>query len=382
VHRSRLAVVLLVAWLIVCSCGAEGRVEGDDLQVPEAPSFDEPAEVYLADTLEEMCAGDAVVLGVDTEGARFTGCQVRVAASGISIRGCEFVGAPVLIESVSSVLFADNVVRDYRVYEEPAVVVGNCSGVTVRHNHVHDNAVGIGVGESQAVVVENNLFELNYQHNALALYKSSAQVSGNVFRYNYPHGILVHYVPESGGTSVSITGNLFEMNVEDAVNFEDWTGARDVSRVAGNVIYRTNWAGINVEYNSWNANILVEGNYVSESGYPKGHFPQSLPHVEEWSDGWQHGIKLEDSSVVTVTGNVLVHNAGSGIDVGNCRDVTLAGNTIVANGVGVRIGGPTEGAFTRDVSPLLEGNAGPSVVACVDNDVRQNGQDFVGEQCD
>jgi len=377
VRRAALALTFVGVCLAGCACG-----EKTARAIPDLPVLEEPAPVVLPDELEEKCAAAVVELDADIAGARFDGCLVRVVASGISITASEFVGSRVQIEFVSAVLFADNVVHDYGVYEAAAVVVSGCSDVTIRHNHVYGNAVGLGVGESEGIAVQDNVFESNYQHNALSLYKSSAQITSNVFRYNYPHAILVHFAPDSGPTGVSIAGNLFEMNVEDAINFEDWRDAADASSISGNLIYRTNWAGINVEYNSWNANISIEGNYVAESGYPIDEFPESPLGTEEWSDGWQHGIKLEDCSGAVVAGNVLVRNRGSGIDVSNCRDITLVENTVAANGVGVRIGGPDEESFTRDVSPLRQEDAGPSVVVCVDNYVCQNGEDSVGQRCD
>ena len=342
----------------------------------------EPAPVLLPDSLEEKCAGDVVELFSDVEGARFSGCLVRIVGSGISVSQSEFVGSRVMIESASGVVFADNVVRDYHVYETPAVTIGGCQDVAIRHNHVHGNAVGIGVGDSQGVLIEDNVFEGNYQHNALSLYKSSATVSGNVFRYNHPHGVLVHFVPDSGSASVSIAGNLFEMNVEDAINFEDWRDAADQSSISGNVIRRTSWAGINVEYNSWNAQLLISGNYVSESGYPLDDLPDSPLGAGAWSAGWEHGIKLEDCSGVIVAGNALVDNGGSGIDVSNCREVTLSDNVVISNCAGLRIGGPNDESYLRDVSPLQREDAGPSVVHCDGNDVHHNGEDYVGQPCE
>jgi hypothetical protein len=375
----RAALVLIVAgiWLQGCACG-----RGTTPPIPELPAFEEPALAVLPDELEEMCSAGVIVLDADTSGARFDGCLVRVVGAGVTITGSEFIGSRVQIESVSHVVFANNVVHDYRVHETAAVVVSNCSDVEISHNHVYSNAVGLGVGESRDVVLQDNVFERNYQHNAVSLYKSSAEIRGNVFRYNYPHAILAHFVPERGPTSVSVTGNLFDMNIEDAIDFEDWRDASDRSSIAGNVIYRTNWAGINVEYNSWNANIRIEGNYVAESGYPIEEFPRGMPGSEQWSDGWQDAVKLEDCSGVVVAGNVLVHNRGSGVDVSNCRDVALTDNVVAENGVGLRIGGPNRGSFTRDVSPLQQEDASPSEVICADNELWGNGEDYGDQGCE
>ena len=126
---------------------------------------------------------------------------------------------------------------------------------------------------------------------------------------------MVHFIPEYGETTVRIYDNMFVMNVEDAINFEDWTNATDESKIYNNIITKTNWAGINIEYNSWNANILIENNYINNSGYSIEEFPKNLITSNEWTSGWEHGIKLEDCSHITVRNNTVIENNENGIDV-------------------------------------------------------------------
>ncbi len=361
--RKHIPALVLIAILMG---GCAGTVE-TPCPIPPPPVLRQPEPVHLPKDLPTVCTGGEVMLDADTDGVRFEGCSVRVKRSGIHITGSEFVRSRVFLEAVSDVLLADNVIHDYPVHEQAAVVIGDSQDIVLRHNHIHDNAVGVAVGGSHGIQIEENVFESNYQHNALAIYRSSAQVSGNLFRYNYPHGILVHFVAEHGETAISIHHNLFLMNVEDAINFEDWAGANEQSSISHNVISGTNWAAINVEYNSWGANILIDGNHISGSGHPIEEFPPSPLGPSVWGEGWRHGIKLEDCSGVSVRGNVIVDSRENGIDVRNCRDVTLQGNTVTGNEIGLSIGGPRQESFTRDVSPLSEENAGPSAVVCEDN---------------
>ncbi|HUS78542.1 MAG TPA: hypothetical protein VM050_07765, partial [Patescibacteria group bacterium] len=58
---------------------------------------------------------------------------------------------------------------------------------------------------------------------------------------------------------LDIYGNVFDRNIEDAVNFEDFSGQVEVTLVRGNLFNGTGWAGVSVEYNSWDANIVIEG---------------------------------------------------------------------------------------------------------------------------
>ena len=373
--------ILTVPLTSSCTHISERSDSGEiEYPIPQPPNVREPEPVSLPSNLQNRCSGGEILISSDTDLARFEGCTVFVKGSGISITRSEFINSRIFLELVSDIVFSDNVVRDYPVYEEAAVVVSASRNIVLRHNHIRNNAVGIVIGESQNIKIEDNIFNDNYQHNAIAMYKSSGEISGNLFRYNFPHGILVHFIPEQGETTVHIYDNIFFMNIEDAINFEDWSDAKDESRIYNNIITRTAWAGINIEYNSWDANILIENNHVSESGHPIEVFPKNRNVSEEWSNGWEHGIKIEDCSGITVRDNTILDNNENGIDIRNCRDVTLQGNTVTGNDVGVFIGGPDPGSFTRDVSPLSEENAGPSIVSIKDNYVFANDENIVEER--
>lgn len=347
--------------------------------IPDPPDVYEPEPVFLSGTLQDMCSGGDIILSADTDSARFENCTVFVKKSGINITRSEFINSKIFFEFVSDVVFSDNVVRDYPIYEEASVVISTSSNITFRHNHIDNNTVGVDMGESHNIKIEDNIFESNYQHNAIAMYKSSGDIFGNIFKYNYPHGIMVHFIPEYGETTVNIYDNMFVMNVEDAINFEDWTNATDESKIYNNIITKTNWAGINIEYNSWNANILIENNYINNSGYSIEEFPKNLITSNEWTSGWEHGIKLEDCSYITVRNNTVIENNENGIDVRNCRNVTIWRNTIIGNDIGLFIGGPDPYSFIRDVSPLSEENEGPSIVIYEDNYIFKNNEDVVEE---
>jgi len=163
--------------------------------------------------------------------------------------------------------------------------------------------------------------------------------------------------------------------------------------VRGNIVNGTGQAGINVEYNSWAANIVVEGNYVvgnglltaellDEEGRPKALYPSHLHQPEPYSEGWRHGVKLEDCSGVALVNNTIVGNGGSGVDCVNARGVLLVGNVVSGNQVGVSVKPYDEGSFIRGFSPLDAGDAGASSISIRDNVVEENEQDwYIDEGC-
>lgn len=372
-----LSVLLISGCIQILESPDDSEIE---YSIPETPDIHAPKPIYLPEKLENRCIDGKIAITSDVDSARFENCVVTVKTSGIIITRSEFINSRIFFESASDIVFAENIVRDYPIHEESAVNLYDSRGIVFRHNYIKNNSVGVSVAESQDITFENNIFDNNYQHNAIAMYKSSGEVFGNLFKYNYPHGILVHFIPEYGETKVYIHDNIFYMNIEDAINFEDWSNAKDKSKIYNNIITKTAWAGINIEYNSWNANILVENNYISESGYPIEKFPIPPNAPDDWSNGWKHGIKLEDSSGITVKNNAILDNNENGIDIRNCRDIILQGNTVTRNDIGIFLGGPDPYSFTRDVSPLSEENAGPSIVIFKDNHVFKNNENVVEEK--
>lgn len=377
-----------LAGMIIFGCAGSGSSNDiknapsliEDNQItPQTPSVPEPDPIRLPAALSNACAGETVAIHSNTDLARFENCTITIRKSGIKITRSEFINCSVFLESVSDVVFSDNIIRNFSRHEQASLNVYDSEKILFHHNLVKDNTVGINVSESHSIEVSDNIFENNFQHNAIALYKSSGDISGNSFRYNFPHGILVHFVPETGSTAVLIRNNTFFMNVEDAINFEDWRDARDSSIISGNLINRTNWAGILIEYNSWGANILIDNNYISQSGYPLEEFPDSPLGRDEWNQGWQHGIKLEDCSAVTLINNFIMDNNGHGVDIRNARKIFLKDNTIAGNLVGIFSGGPSPESYTRDISPLSEEFAGNSIVVYENNTLYGNDQDLIVE---
>lgn len=376
-----LSPVLILIIISISGCTLISENNNNEISYPilEPPCINEPKPVLLPDKFQNTCIGEEIFITSDVDSIRFNNCNVYVEGSGINITRSEFTSSRIFLESVSHILFSDNIVKDFPIYEEPAIRVSESGNIIFRHNEIVNNSVGISIEESQDVIVQNNIFDSNYQHNAVSIYKSSGDISGNHFKYNFPHGILVHFIPEQGKTTVNIHENIFFMNIEDAINFEDWANAPDISRISNNIISKTAWAGINIEYNSWNANILIENNYINESGYPIELFPKNPNAPEEWSNGWEHGIKLEDCSGVIVKDNVIFDNIAHGIDIRNCRDTTLTGNTITGNDVGIFSGGANPYSFIRDISPLLAENAAPSIVFYKDNHIYSNNENIIDE---
>ena len=181
---------------------------------------------------------------------------------------------------------------------------------------------------------------------------------------------------------LDIYGNVFDRNIEDAVNFEDFSGQVEVTLVRGNLFNGTGWAGVSVEYNSWDANIVIEGNYINsngllvedilEDGRPTSVYPAHSHQSEPYSAGWGHGIMLEDCSGVIVARNVIVSNAESGIDVKNARDIVVENNTIALNRVGVYVAGYQKSSLIRDFSPLALVDSGFSEMTEARNSVFLN----------
>ena len=355
-----------------------------EVEVPTPPDLTLPEPLELLTPLVSRI-DEVIDIHEDQSRTLFINCTLRVIGEeGISISDCELVGSTLLIEGSRSVVLSGNRVRDYYVHEDAAVRVQDVEGLLMEGNEVVNNSIGIVVGGGSDIEVRFNLFEANDQHNAIqGLNCHGAEIHHNIFRFNVPHALMIMNREGDPGVRLDIHDNLFDRNLEDAINFEDFRGTLEETRVYRNRINGTGWAGINVEYNSWGANIVIEDNYVDmnglmteglldEGGRPLDIYPSHGHQPEPYTPGWGHGVKFEDCSGITVRDNVIISNVECGIEIRNARDIVLENNIVTSNRVGVSIMGYDEGSRLREFSPLSEEDAGTSQVSGIDNSVFDN----------
>ena len=360
------------------------RPTDDEIEVPPPPdlTLPEPLEILtpLMSRLDEV-----IDVHEDQSRTLFTNCTLRIIGEeGISISDCELVGSTLLIEGSRGIVLSGNLIRDYYVHEDAAIRVQDVEGLLMEGNEVVNNSIGMIVGGGSDIEIHFNLFEANDQHNAISgLNCHGAEIHHNVFRFNFPHALMIMNREEDPRVRLDIHDNLFDRNMEDAINFEDFRGALEETRVYRNRINGTGWAGINVEYNSWGANIIIEDNYVDlngllteelldEIGRPLDVYPSHGHQPDPYTSGWGHGVKLEDCSGITVRNNVIISNVECGIDIRNAVDIVLENNIVTSNRVGISIMGYDEGSLLREFSPLSEEDAGTSQVSGIDNSVFDN----------
>jgi len=389
------AVFVVAVGFIALSISLRGPDgEPPDSAMPGPPTLDLPSPFSLTGFAERH-EGEEISVTGDVSSRRFINCTLRVHGfSDVTVAGCMFEGSRLHVVECVNVSLTGNVFRDHYVREDPAVLVQGVHGLRFTGNMVVNNSVGMVVRGGSDLEISFNVFEANDQHNAvMGLDSHGAAIHNNVFRYNHPHALMVMNREEDPAVRLDIYDNLFELNIEDAINFEDFRGAAEPTHVRGNIVNGSGQAGVNVEYNSWGANIVIEGNHVAynglltdalldEEGRPTGLYPRHVHQPEPYCEGWRHGVKLEDCSGVALVNNTIVGNAGSGIDCVNARDVTLVGNMVQGNGVGVSARPYNEDSLIRGFSPLLEEEAGVSTLSVRDNLVKGNELDwYVEEGC-
>jgi hypothetical protein len=396
-HVGVIAVIVALGFIVLSEYpgGSDaGEASDEPMVIPEPPMLDLPSAFSLTGFAERHECQEISVTG-DISSQYFGNCTLRLSGfSGVSVAGCLFVDSRMHVVDCVNVSLTGNVFRDHYVWEDPAVLVQGVSGLRFVGNMVVNNSVGMVVNGGSDLEISFNVFEANDQHNAvMGLNSHGAAIHNNVFRYNFPHALMIMNREEDPGVRLDIYENLFQWNVEDAVNFEDYRGAAEPTMVRGNIVNGTGQAGINVEYNSWGANIVIQGNYIvdnglltaellDEEGRPTMLYPSHLHQPEPYAEGWRHGVKLEDCSGVALVNNTIVGNGGSGVDCVNARDVLLVCNMVSGNEVGVSVRPYDEGSFIRGFSPLLEEDASTSIISIRGNQVKENENDwYVGESC-
>lgn len=383
--RIKLAVLVILGIVLAGGCVAwpTGETEKEVIlspEIPPPPQLSLPEPVTLPE-LNQPHVNEKIEVSMDINASLFENCMIRIRKKeGIRITNSKFINSTIEIAESKNVEISNNVIMDHYVWEDPVVGIYDCEELLIEHNEIRDNSIGMVIAESAHIEISNNIFEANDQHNSLALNCASAKVYNNLFRYNFPHAILIMNREANPTVQVNICNNTMDRNIEDAINFEDFRGSEQISKVYKNRITGTGWAGINVEYNSWNANLVIEDNYIDNNGLltrdilddegkPTSIYPAHEYQPEPYSPGWKHGIKIEDSSYVTVKGNVIIDNSENGVDVKNSQNVTLENNLIARNIIGVSLMKFQESSFNREFSPLSLENAGYSGAVAVNNSV-------------
>jgi len=339
----------------------------------EKPEFTVPGEFKLPGPFTTW-QGQKVNLDSNINNHRFRDCEVWVASDNIVISDSFFENSVAFISDKSNVVFDAVIFQGLNQYEKATLSVNNSSGIVVRDCQFVNNYIGLGVHGSSAEVLSNR-FEGNNGHNALVIGEgSSVKVRGNYFYGSFPHAILIMNREGSTEARVEITGNLIEQTGEDAIDFEDYRNAAS-GTVAHNTILNSGWSAVIVEYNSWEASIDIENNWIEGTGID-WKLPTHTLQPDRFQFGWGHGILIEDSSEVRVLNNRILAASENGIEVMNSRDVVLRGNGISCSQVGIGVHQYEEESLYRNYSPLAQENAGGSEVKADNNTFYEAKKDY------
>ena len=363
---------ILVLSLVVTGCS--------DTAPPISPAFpedkpelDTPA-TFTLDSAAEVFQDEKVNIDSDIMDAIFENCEVWITRDDVTVARTEFRNSQVFVAERQNVSFNKVIFRDLNQYEKSALSIYDSRGVSVRNCQFLNNYIGLGIHSSQAEVFESR-FEKNNGHNALVIGEgSSVAVRGNYFYASFPHVILIMNREDYPEAWVEISDNLISQTGEDAIDFEDYRGASP-SMVSNNVITDTGWSAIIVEYNSWEADITIERNWIENTGI-EWKFPTHRLQPDSFQFGWGHGILVEDSSSVSISENRIVSAAENGIEVKNSQDITIEGNRISCSQTGIGVHQYEEYSLHRSHSPVMQKNAGGSQVSAVNNVIDRASKDY------
>jgi hypothetical protein len=374
----RLWFCFALVFLVLALLGCEGAEPLSSPTFPvDKPALDVPA-AFTLDSPDEVFRGEKVNIDGDVADARFEDCEVWVISDDITVVRTEFRNSQVFVAERSNVTFDRVIFRDLNQYEKAALNVSDSDGVSVRDCQFLNNYIGLGIHSSSAEVMRNR-FEGNNGHNALVIGEgSSVQVKENYFYGSFPHAMLIMNRGSSPQARVEISRNVIDQTGEDAIDFEDYRSASP-SIVSDNVVTNTGWSAIIVEYNSWQANVTIEGNWIEGTGIDWELSTHDL-QPEPFQLGWGHGILIEDSSLVVVASNRIMSAAENGIEVRNGWDVTLQDNGIDCSGIGIGVYRYGDYALHREFSPVAEENAGGSQVLAIDNAIDNAADDYDVDQ--
>jgi hypothetical protein len=371
-----LSLALYIILVSMLSFGCKDSDASKSLALPfpsEPPDITVPVKFELDSQLATV-QGQKVDINSSIENQCFCDCEVSINGQDITIRNCEFINSTVYVNNSKNILLKTVVFRDLNKYEQATLSINNSDSISVSECRFEDNYIGLGIHSSNAIVSENR-FENNNGHNALLIGEgSSAEVSGNYFYGSFPHAMLILNREGSEQAFVSIHHNIIDQTGEDAIDFEDYRGASP-SQVSANIITNSGWSAIIVEYNSWEADITIQDNWIEGTGIP-WELPIHPLQPDHFQPGWGHGILVEDSSQVYILNNRILLADGNGIEITNGRDITITGNGIACSQVGIGLHGFHESSLYRDFSPLQPEDAGGSQAMVSDNTILEAQKDY------
>ena len=378
--RSQLLLIpvfsILVLALVVTGC-MKAAAPVSPAVPADKPELGIPAKFTL-DGTTEVFQNEKVNIESDIADTLFENCEVWITRDDVTVARTEFRNSQVFVAERQNTSLNKVIFRDLNQYEKPALNIYSSKGVSVRNCQFLNSYIGLGIHSSHAEVVGSR-FEKNNGHNALVIGEgSSVAVRENYFYASFPHAILIMNRESYREAWVEISNNLIEQTGEDAIDFEDYRGASP-SVVSNNVITDTGWSAIIVEYNSWEADIAIERNWIENTGIA-WEFPTHRLQPDSFQPGWSHGILVEDSSLVSISENQIVSAAENGIEIKNSRDITIESNRISCSQTGIGVHKYEEHSLHRSHSPLNQENAGGSQVSAVNNVIDRASQDYDVDQ--
>ena len=364
----------LLVILAAAGCAGDVTTPSDVLPFPtERPQLVIPESFELDAPLVTL-ENQSVEIDSNISNYSFQNCQVSIAVDGLEIADSEFINSPVSVAGRSEIVFDGVIFKELNQYETAALSFYECRDVTVSHCQFVDNYIGLGLHSSSAEIAANR-FEGNNGHNALVIGEgSSAEVTGNYFYGSFPHAMLIMNREESAQARVDINRNFIDQTGEDAIDFEDYRNAAP-SLVSDNVIINTGWSALVVEYNSWDANITLENNWIEATGID-WELPTHPLQPDEFQNGWGHGILVEDSSAVTIINNRILTAGENGIELINSREVIIEGNGINCSQAAIGVHNYQEASLYRSFSPLAPENAGGSQATASGNIIYEAQKDY------
>jgi len=241
---------------------------------------------------------------------------------------------------------------DYTVDDAGQVILINCTGIRVENlnlsqtsigvqlwetsnssiadNTIANNRDGIGLRSSSNNGVSGNNITAN-NGNSIYLWHSSNynSISGNNITANSFYGIWLDFSSNYN----SISGNNITANSFYGI----WLDFSSNNTVSGNNIEGNNEDGILLSFRTNNNSIC--GNNITDNGNgiylsaPSNYNSVSGNNITANSDT---GVYVRYCDYNTISGNQIVDN-GNGIFLENSSNITINGNTITKNDIGIKL---------------------------------------------
>jgi len=137
--KTRIAILAILGALLIGGCDPSPTAT-PKIEIPP-PLRLSPPELVTLPVLNQTFSNQRIQVTEDIRGALFQNCTLEVwRENGITITDSMFMNSRMYIEESQNIEISNSVIRDFYVWEDPAISIHASEHILIGHNEIKNNA--------------------------------------------------------------------------------------------------------------------------------------------------------------------------------------------------------------------------------------------------